>query len=96
MIRAEILESLADVCARKGIRHLKTRDIELRIDLDHSVKPMISGQIACEPRASSIEASKAEPMQNPQSVEKINELINTLKLPDEELLNKIFPDGAGG
>jgi hypothetical protein len=96
MIRPEILESLADVCARKGIRHLKTRDIELCIDLNHLPERANLGRISGESRASSIEPAKVEPVQNQQSTEQINELINTLKLPDEELLNKIFPDGAGG
>jgi hypothetical protein len=38
---------------------------------------------------------KVDPV-NTEATQKVKELIGTLKLNDEQLMDKIFPDGAGG
>lgn len=76
---------LIKVLRQSGATHFKSNDFEVTLGGDVSELP---------PKA---EAKPVEqPEGNPQATEKIKDLISTLKMNNEELLDKIFPNGAGG
>jgi hypothetical protein len=72
-----------------GATHFKSSDFEVTL---------IGGLPVLEvPAAQSLspaEAPVAPPPYDQEATEKVQELIDTLKLNDEALVNKIFPDGA--
>jgi hypothetical protein len=102
VISVLVLESIAQACARHGVKHLKTADIELEIDLERTAwnpgipAASILGSSPLSDYASPAKQENKDQPENPDATEKLKDLINTLKLPDGDLLDKIFPAGAGG
>ncbi len=86
---AETLELLRGLRA-SGATHFKSADFEVTLS---SVSPVSEGGLAQEVPPAPI---TPPPIQNDDATEKLKELIGTLKLDDETLVDKIFPDGAGG
>lgn len=64
-----------------GASHFKSQDFEITIAAG---KPIV------------IEAPKPPEPAVEDSTKKIKEMIDTLKMDDSQLLDKIFPAGAGG
>ena len=91
MIAPELLSQLAQTCRANGIRHLKTADIELEIDLTSS-----GNALAPEPVPAGIANAMTPDGGNPEATEKLKGLIETLKLPDDKVMDMVFPNGAGG
>ena len=82
--RIELLQALAQV----GVSHYKSHDLEI-----HFGKPSIGALRAPE----NISApSPQAPEESKEATEKLKELIESFKLNDDQLLDKIFPAGAGG
>lgn len=80
-----IQEQLALIEALKnaGATHYKSTDFEITLEVGTGIPT---------PAASKPEV----PAQNDEATEKLKDLIGTLQMNDEELLNKIMPNGAGG
>lgn len=82
--RLELLGALS----RAGVTYYKSHDLEINFDRD---KPApLKGLAAWLP-----EVDKPAPNEAQVPPEKLNELIDTLKMDDAALLDKIFPAGAG-
>lgn len=98
MISTETLDRIAGDCKRLGITRLKTVDIEMEFDLERASPTRISEKIVAAPKQNQdVDPKKSELLpQNPEAIAKVETLINTLKLPDDQLLDQIFPAGAGG
>jgi hypothetical protein len=86
MNAAETLEIIRQLHA-VGASHFKSGDFEITLN----------GSVGAVP----VESKKQEPMQAPHTenhaaTEKLKALINTLNMPPEQLVDQIFPNGAGG
>ena len=69
-----------------GATHFKSQDFE--ISLIGNSKPI--------GRARREDAPQSHPVENKEATEKLQNLIKTLSMPPEQLVDQIFPDGAGG
>lgn len=99
MITTETLDRIAGDCKRLGITRLKTVDIEMELDLERGARqpiPSASHTTFSVPMTSGYIAPAPVIAENPEAIAKVETLINTLKLPDDQLLDQIFPAGAGG
>lgn len=78
----ELLRALKEV----GATHFKSHEIEVRLSggMSQFVKP-------AQPLAP---PSKEEPAFNAENTKKAQDLIDLLKMKDDQLVNQIFPDGA--
>jgi hypothetical protein len=87
--RMELLGALS----RAGVNFYKSQDLEV-----HFERPKLqsekSGLEAWLPEKSA-EVPAVPIVQNDDATEKLKDLINTMKLDDASLLDKIFPAGAG-
>lgn len=81
---AETLELIRGLKAA-GATHFKSDDFEVTLNA-YSPLPMMSEPVPM-PEA---------PVINEEATDKLKELIETMKLNDEDLIDKIFPAGAGG
>jgi hypothetical protein len=79
--RIELLNALS----RAGVSYYKSHDLEMRFGAQTS-------QEAPKPKGGQDVLPPAEP---DQSTEKLKDLIETLKMDDAYLVDKIFPAGAG-
>lgn len=75
---------LIKVLRQSGVTHFKSNDFEV------SLNPSLESSALPEPKP------KEVVQQNPEATAKLKDLIGTLKMNDSELLDKIFPAGAGG
>jgi hypothetical protein len=82
------LLSLLKAC---GATHFKSQDFEVTMGLSHpsDTRPTHLSQDLQQ-------APVSHPVMNEDSTEKLKGLIDTLKMDDSQLLDKIFPAGAGG
>lgn len=99
MISSSEIDRIAGDCIRLGIKRLKTVDIELELDLErgHTERgatnlPVIPDSATFKP----LPKYGSTPAMDTEATEKLKGLIETLKMPDEQLLDTIFPAGAGG
>ena len=81
--------ALLETLRKTGVKRFKSADFE--IDLGAPV-----GQLAEPSHPTPNPAPHIEPQANEAATAKLKELIGTLNLPDDQLLDKIFPAGAGG
>lgn len=84
--RVELISALS----RLGVVHYKSHDLEISFDLG----PRLSHPVAA------LNATTATPnlqptKENDDSTKKLTDLIETLKMDDASLIDKIFPAGAG-
>jgi hypothetical protein len=83
-------ETIALIAALKnaGATHFKSNDFEVSLkgDMAQSVSVPIE----------TLESVASKPQGNPDATQKLKDLISTLKMDDAQLLDKIFPAGAGG
>ena len=87
--RLELLGALS----RAGVSYYKSHDLEVRFGSGGS------GLGTVEPTqqpTSQHRLPAAAPIQDDAATEKLKGLIETLKMDDASLLDKIFPAGAGG
>lgn len=79
--RIELLNALV----LSGVKHFKSGDTEITF----GDRPGASVAFVGNPPA------PAPVVENPESTEKLKGLIESLKMNNEDLLDKIFPNGAG-
>jgi hypothetical protein len=84
-------EKLFELMKRHGVEHFKTMELEIRMHSSQIAMPEIS------PKPSIPDSKPAPPLQAiPPNEMKIphhvNEVANLLKLNDEQLVDKLFPD----
>lgn len=73
-----------------GATHFKSRDLEVTLSSQ-------GVSVSSPPFSNPVTVHKSEPItENKEATEKIKELIETLKIPDDQLMDTIFPAGAGG
>lgn len=87
---SETLELLREL-RRTGATYFKSADFEVTL----SVYPEVSDRVVQDVPPGPIDLPQ-QAAQNPDATEKLKDLIQTLKLDDETLIDKIFPAGAGG
>ena len=95
MNAAETLEILREL-QRAGATHFKSQDFEVTLHARSSsvVKaPEADTGTVHQPDA---KEGYSAPQENKEATEKLKNLIDTLKLDDASLLDRIFPAGAGG
>ena len=88
MNAAETLEVIKMLHA-VGASHFKSQDFEIQLKTGTPVEQIISPPIV------PVQA-QAQVQPNPAAEQKIKDLINTLNLPPEQLMDLVFPAGAGG
>lgn len=81
----EILQTLKAM----GATHFKCDDFEVTIDKNGQISSIPQGTPA-PPIAVPVSPT------NPDATAKLKELMTTLSLPNERLVDTIFPNGAGG
>jgi hypothetical protein len=93
----ETIELLREL-ARSGVTHFKTHDMDVSFDLKAPkvLPPTPARSSALADWVKEQEAPIPEPVANEAATEKLKDLIETLKMDDASLLDKIFPAGAGG
>lgn len=86
-----IAETLALIEALKnaGATHFKSQDLEVSLSGGSVSYP---GSAVHDP----FPPSPPRAHENKEATDKIKDLISTMKMSHEELVDKIFPDGAGG
>jgi hypothetical protein len=87
-------ETLRIIAALKacGATHFKSQDFEVSIcasvpTAESATPPQVVGNAPIQP---------PPPVENTEATEKLKELIKTMSLPPEQLVDVIFPAGAGG
>lgn len=91
--RLELLNALV----RASVKHYKSHDLEIQFGNVGEAAATPAPEIGAQAR--SLGASQPSPVDkvhNEAATQKAKELIETLKLDDESLINRIFPAGAGG
>jgi len=78
---------------RSGADHFKSNDFEVTF---RSMPIVSRGTIAPEPAPVFTAPVVTPAVENVDATDKIKDLIETLKMDDSQLLDKIFPAGAGG
>lgn len=87
----ETLELLREL-KRSGATHFKSQDFEISLGRQaHMVEPLSSQPLVASPA----QAESPSP-ENKEATEKLKDLIKTMSLPPEQLVDVIFPNGAGG
>lgn len=86
--RIELLNALV----RSGVKHFKSGDTEISFG-SQSVVPLPPQP---GPSASGGVILSTPPESSPVDKEKLEKLVDTFKMDDEALIDKIFPAGAGG
>lgn len=92
MNHAERLELLGAL-VRSGVSYYKSHDLEIRLGAEPA-RPGLSGLAAWLPEGPAGEPIPAAPADD-AATEKLKDLIDTLKMDDASLVDKIFPAGAG-
>ena len=89
-------ETLALLSALKsaGVSHFKSGDTEISLSAVNVPIKSEMGQV--DGKVSAPATPSIDPVMNEAATEKIKDLIETLKMDDASLLDKIFPAGAGG
>lgn len=94
-----ITETLALLKALKlsGATHFKSQDFEVSLETGSpkGLAAWLPDSQTASAVSAPIETASAVP-QNDVATEKLKDLIETLKMDDATLLDKIFPAGAGG
>ncbi len=87
---------LLDKLKAVGARHFKSNDLEVDLEFQPWVQLNTTNVVA--EKASTINMVPPEPPPPPAysaaNTQKVQDLIDLLKAKDEELVNKIFPEGA--
>jgi hypothetical protein len=87
--RMELLGALS----RAGVTYYKSHDLELKFGAD----PVARELAPIDPPKPQLPSPIQPPVQeNVDATKKLTELIETLKMDDASLLDKMFPAGAGG
>lgn len=99
MISPSVLDDIAAVCVARGIKYLKTVNIELQMDLERARLSKIENKPTKLAITENVDhtpptVGSSDPLANAQATEQIKNLIDTLKMKDEDLVNHIFPAGA--
>lgn len=81
----ELLAALS----RLGISHYKSHDLEIRLG-GECQRELVAPEPLIGPSP-----NPPVPIQNEDATKKLTDLIETLKMNDESLVDKIFPAGAG-
>lgn len=86
-------ETLQIISALKncGATHFKSQDFEIRMGSTALHEPLSNPPPVVEQAQ-----SQPLPQENAANTKKVEDLINILKMPPEQLVDQIFPDGAGG
>lgn len=88
--------TVSDICQLlKALKEANVTSFELdgdafEVHFSHEAKPAIAVPEAI------LDTPVPPQVQNGAAVERLKDLISTLSLPDDKLLDKIFPNGAGG
>lgn len=85
----EIIEIVAALKAA-GATHFKCRDFAVRFTRAGSTKV-----VSAKPPVPAPHVTQAD-LHSPENTKRAEDLITKLKLSPEELIDSIFPDGAGG
>jgi hypothetical protein len=83
----ELLHALKSV----GATHFKSNDIEVRIG--GSKPAFVKHKMYSEPPQPELPVQQEEAF-NPEATKRAEDLINLLKMKDDQLVDQIFPDGA--
>lgn len=93
--------SLLDALRAAGATHFKSQDFEVSFGQSHNertarditkeVERRIAGDSSGEVHGACVASA---PIENKEATEKLKALVETMKLDDVSLLNKIFPNGA--
>lgn len=99
-------ETIALLAALKsaGVSHFKSGDTDIVLSAAHGPSMPIfqtTGYAQTTPNFQGLQtqgysAPTPDPVANEDATDKIKDLIETLKMDDSSLLDKIFPAGAGG
>jgi len=86
--RIELLSALS----RAGVSYYKSHDLEIRLGVMSQSVPLDPAQVQA-----GVASTPPEPIvaENADATKKMTDLIETLKLDDVSLVDKIFPAGAG-
>jgi hypothetical protein len=76
-----------------GASHFKSQDFEISIRLPASIEQLPAPASVVAPAQAQ---PLSQPTENKEATEKLQSLIKTLSLPPEQLVDVIFPSGAGG
>lgn len=79
--------ALLEALRAAGATHFKSQDFE--VTLGQAGSPSVA-------KISPAPTPSEAPKENPEATAKLKELIETMKLDDATLLDRIFPAGAGG
>lgn len=78
---------LLHILVQAGVTHFKSHDLEVSFGKQAAILPRGNGAV---PVASPVS------QENVEATEKLKGLIETLKMDDSQLIDQIFPAGAGG
>jgi hypothetical protein len=101
-VNAEDTLSIISALKASGATHFKSRDFEItfgtpQVSVDKLVTQAGLGAWVPTPKTSSATTHVSDdPVANEEATKKLKEMIETLKLSDEQLMDKVFPAGAGG
>lgn len=85
--------SLLDALRAAGATHFKSHDFEVTFGKAHD-RATGSTQAPNPPNGANPDPGPAAVGENKEATEKLKALVETMKLDDVSLLNKIFPNGA--
>lgn len=71
-----------------GAKHFKCRDLEVSFTGAGDVAISVAAPVVTP------EAPSPPPAYSPENTQKVQEMIDLLKMKDEDLANQIFPEGA--
>jgi hypothetical protein len=97
--------SLLEALRASGATHFKSQDFEVSFGQSHDERTARGSKTEVDRERGSRGDSDGEihdasvataPVENKEATEKLKGLIETMKLDDASLIDKIFPAGAGG
>lgn len=90
--------TLIECLRESGATHFKSRDLEVSFGESAEVdrpRPKPHAPLHAPPAGEPSAEAKEAPA-SPENTKKAEDLINKLKMSPEQLIDAIFPDGAGG
>lgn len=84
-------EKLFELMKRHGVEHFKTMEVEIRMSSSQSTAPVITPKIEV-PESKPVPPLQAIPPNEVKIPHHLNEVASLLKLNDEQLVDKLFPD----
>ena len=95
MMNSQELRELLMTLKACGATHFKSCDFEVTLASTPGI-PAPSYTIHTDATQTVPQPTVATPVMNPDATDKLKGLIETLKMDDSQLIDKIFPAGAGG